>query len=217
MMKMNKNIKCIIFDMDGVLFDSEKMYFEEVKAFLLNYHIVLTLDMYKEVIGVSNFEFERKIMEWTQSNKSMSKMHEELNEYFGSLNRDFSVYLKAGVIELLEYLKSGGYKIGLASSSRLELIEQALIQAKINEYFDIVLSGENFVESKPNPEIYLTAMNCLECTSDETLIVEDSPSGIQAGKSTGAIVIAIEDDYFQLNQRQADAHIKEISEIKAYI
>ena len=100
-------------------------------------------------------------------------------------------------------MKSRGLKIGLASSSVKADILRALKENHLDGFFDVVLSGEEFKESKPNPEIYLTALNQLGVKPNQALIIEDSEKGIAAGVAAGVGVWAIKDNRFGMNQGAA--------------
>ena len=113
---------------------------------------------------------------------------------------------------LLESL-SERYKIALASSSSLNTINTALDQVDLRKYFIFIVSGEQFKESKPNPEIYLHTIKELNVNKDEAIIIEDSPKGILAANRAGIKVLALKDDKFGLDQSQADINIDELNDI----
>jgi HAD superfamily hydrolase (TIGR01509 family) len=126
---------------------------------------------------------------------------------------DYKSILNPGVIETLEFLKKNNFKVALASSSKMHIIQKAIKQCEIASFFDFVISGEQFKESKPNPEIYLTAIKAIGCTPCECIVVEDSSYGIEAGSSAGTYVIAKKDDRFNFDQTKADDQIEQIDEI----
>ncbi|MDM5144080.1 Phosphorylated carbohydrates phosphatase [Lactococcus lactis] len=96
--------------------------------------------------------------------------------------------------DILEFLRQKEVKIALASSSSMFDIKQMLDIHQLSSYFDVILSGNDFKQTKPNPEIYLTAMSELGVEATESLIIEDSEKGIQAGEAAGATVWAIEEN-----------------------
>ena len=102
---------------------------------------------------------------------------------------------------------------GLASVSDHKDIEMMLCSNNLEKYFDVVLSGADFVESKPNPEIYLAAAKKLGVLPETCMIIEDSEYGIESGKAAGAMVIAIEDTRFGFVQNRADYLVKNLEEI----
>ena len=117
----------------------------------------------------------------------------------------------------MRYLKENGYKIALASSSQKSVIINALKTSNIIEYFDLITSGDQFKESKPNPEIYLYTINKLHSSKEETIIVEDSYPGIQSAINAGIEVLALKDDYFGIEQANANYIIDNLIDIKDYL
>ena len=207
----------IIFDMDGVLFDSERMYINEIISFFKQYDIYLTNDICKVVIGVDNKRFYKIVYQWWNNKTSFNEFVIILKQYFNSLKRDYSKLLNDNALKLLRYLKENGYKIALASSSQKSVIINALKTSNIIEYFDLITSGDQFKESKPNPEIYLYTINKLHSSKEETIIVEDSYPGIQSAINAGIEVLALKDDYFGIEQANANYIIDNLIDIKDYL
>ena len=126
---------------------------------------------------------------------------------------DYRDYLFPGVPDLLDHLKSQGYTLALASSSKKKAIHRMLKENQIECYFNIIVSGEDFKESKPNPEIYHDTRAKLQFVPEECLIVEDSSYGIQAGKAAGMEVVAIKDTRFSFDQSAADYFIDKTTDL----
>ncbi|MBQ6441255.1 MAG: HAD family hydrolase, partial [Lachnospiraceae bacterium] len=101
--------------------------------------------------------------------------------------------MKAGVIELLEYLQEQGIRIGLASSTRKDIVERELADAGILHYFESVTGGDVVKISKPNPEIYLIACDKMQESPEECFAIEDSFNGIRAAKAAGMRPIMVPD------------------------
>jgi len=110
-------------------------------------------------------------------------------------------------------VKSQGLKIGLASSSVKADIFRALEENRLQGFFDIVLSGEEFKESKPNPEIYLTALKQLNVQASRALIIEDSEKGIAAGVAADVEVWAIRDNQFGMDQSAAKGLLDSLTDV----
>lgn len=206
--------KAVIFDMDGVLVDTERFFHQK------------RLD-YLESIGIDTSKFPRSYFAggrvrdlWPEllgdkyREEDVPKLQADYRIFKESTHYSYKALLFPDVIELLEFLKSSGYKIGIASSSDHAQIERCFNEAGIGQFFDVTCSGEDFVETKPNPEIYLTAMKKLSVTALETLIIEDSTMGIEAGKAAGATVWAIRDDFFGMDQSQSDLLVQNLHEVK---
>lgn len=216
MMKMTKK-DTIIFDMDGVIFDSEATYIQELIDFFKIYDIHLTIDDCKKVIGVDSRLFNDIVYSWWDNRTSKDEFINILDDYYRSIDRDYKAILNPHVMTLLKYLKANHYKIALASSSSEQLIYKALKTSKIIDYFDLIISGNAFQESKPNPEIYLYTIKKLQALKEKTLIIEDSTLGIQAAINAKIDVIALKDNKFDMDQSHAQALIDDLLEVKKYL
>ena len=109
------------------------------------------------------------------------------------------------------------YKLAIASSSSKELISKCLKECSIDSYFDLVVTGRDFKESKPNPEIYLYTAKQLGVSSDECVVLEDSTIGITAAKRAGMYTLAHRDLRFNIDQTLADHIFEDFLEAYDYI
>lgn len=207
----------VIFDMDGVIFDSETMYMNELMAFFKNNDIDLSLEQCKQVIGVDNRKFREIVFGWWNEKTSREEFNDILSQYYASLKRNYLAILNPYIFPLLEYLKTHNYKIALASSSSCELIHFALSSSKLEDYFDLITSGNQFKQSKPNPEIYLYTIEQLKVSKKETIIIEDSFWGIQAGNNAQIDVIALKDKKFGMDQSHAKLIVDKLIDIIDYL
>lgn len=204
-------IKAIIFDMDGVIFDSESMNINDLIGFFKQHDIEIQVSDCIPLIGIdSKLYYEQAYRMWNEKTDFMT-FKNMLQEYFRSLDHDYKAVVRPQIHSVLEHL-SKHYKIALASSSRLYTINNALDQAGLRKYFSLIVSGEQFKESKPNPEIYLYTIKELNVNKDEA-IIEDSSKGILAANRAGIKVLALKDDKFGLDQSQADIIINELNDI----
>ena len=121
------------------------------------------------------------------------------------------------IIQVMAELKEKGYQIAIASSSPMEDIRQAMLEIELEPYVNLVISGEMFRESKPNPEIYLYTVEKLGKKPCECIAVEDSTFGIQAAKSAGLITFAKRDERFYFDQTPADFIIDRLSQLTAIL
>lgn len=207
----------VIFDMDGVIFDSEKMYADELIAFHKKYNIHISYNDCQKIIGVDRKVFDKIVYSWWDNKFSKKDVIDLLNSYYSSLHRDYAKIVNPHIISLLKYLKANQYKIALASSSNKQIINDALASVNLKSYFDLIISGNSFKESKPNPEIYLYTIHQLHSSKEETIIIEDSFPGIQAAIRAGIDVIALKDHRFNLDQSQAKAIIDDLLDVKLYL
>ena len=210
-------IKAVIFDMDGVLVDSEPANNEQVADFMEALKERPTDAFLDSLVGTSFEVTSQMCVDYLGLKMDPQKFAEDLGEYMGSHPFQYSKYLNPNVREILEDLRTREYKTAIASSSLISQIQRMLKECNLENEFDLILSGEMFVESKPNPEIYLVAAQKLGVEPSECLVIEDSSFGIEAGKRAGMKVLALEDTRYGIDQSQADHKISNMLEIKQYL
>ena len=118
---------------------------------------------------------------------------------------------------VVQELKKRGYKIALASSTGPKLIARIMEDTGMRPWFDLIVSGGQFKQSKPDPEIYHYTAKTLKVKEEECFVIEDSEVGIQAGKAAGMTVAALRDDRFGFDQGKADHHMDSLMEILDYL
>ena len=205
--------KAIIFDMDGVLVDSENAYLDLFRDFLAKHQKEIKEDILLKIVGAdTRMTWNYMSMLWGPQDPP-----EYIRQLFHSEYPDEAVdyrdYLFPGIPDLLDQLKAQGYTLALASSSKKKAIHRMLKENELECYFNIIVSGEDFKESKPNPEIYHDTRAKLQLAPEECLIVEDSSYGIQAGKAAGMEVVAIKDTQFSFDQSAADYFIDKTTDL----
>ncbi|PKY91624.1 haloacid dehalogenase [Aerococcus christensenii] len=186
--------KIIIFDMDGTLIDSETPYLEALTEVFKKYGISFTREEYvAEQAGRTFDECQASIIRKSgnlelglQVIKETGALHQKRFEEEGFLS-------KPGLIETLEAIKSKGIKMMVASSSTRQLVDKRLKSLGIQGYFSEIVSGDQVSHSKPHPEIFLLALERSGCSAQEALIVEDSPSGVEAGLNAHIETIMVPD------------------------
>lgn len=190
---MTKNVKLVIFDMDGLMFDTEMMYlkFAPEAAKKLGYDI--SEDILKKTIG-TNHQWAFEIL------KSEGYQDFPFKEFWNILDEVYSNYfdeegvpIKKGLIKLLEHLKKNNIKMAVATSSRREKAERLLTESKVRDYFSLITCGDEVVNAKPDPEIFLKTADKLGVKYEECLVLEDSLNGIRAAKSADMIPVMVPD------------------------
>ena len=187
-------IKAVIFDMDGLMFDTESLWFsDEILTYIKEkYHI--TADMMKKAIGVNSKTTEKILKEELGYDFSYESFYRDCYQIIDNIIKKEGLGIKKGLIELLSFLKENGYKIAIASSSKVERIHSCLEKTNINpNTFDVIMSGEHVINGKPNPEIFIKTAQKLNVKADNTLILEDSNNGIKSAFDSGSIPILIPD------------------------
>lgn len=207
-------IKAVIFDMDGVLVDSEPVYQEATINVLDSLNIKATQDDLLKLAGGSSLHFNKFIQDVSKGSISCEDFNKVCDQYYLDNPVKYEKIMFPHVRETLDYLKDKGYILALASSSKEYEIDNVLKRCGLKDYFKLIISGEVFKESKPNPEIYLTCIKKLNLEAKECVAIEDSEYGIEAAKKAGLICIAKRDDRFNYDQSKADYFIDDHDEIK---
>lgn len=207
-------IKAVLFDMDGVLVDSEIYYMQGTYKWMKQLGFAGTFKEVCSLIGTTMEVTYRMIDEMLEHRYSIEELT-QINEHYFEVEHpiQYDQIMKEGLIELLNEIKQRRWKCAVCSSSPKATIEHALKVCAIDSYFDYVVSGDEFTESKPNPEIYLHAAARLETSPSECLVIEDSSMGIAAGINAGMKTVGIIDRRFSLQQRHASVLVDSLSEV----
>ncbi|MFD1415766.1 HAD family hydrolase [Oceanobacillus jeddahense] len=210
-------VKAIIFDMDGVLIDSEPVQLKRYDEFLRYKGVSLPRKELNKIVGASSKLTWKMLEDRFEGILTRDAFHQELTDYHNGNDMDFSTLLNEGATEILSWLNSQNYSVALASSANINKINQVINQCGLDDFFEVVLSGDMFNESKPNPEIYLTAAEKLNMAPEECLVIEDSVYGITAAKAAGMYTVAKEELRFDFDQSKADRVVIDLFEIKQVV
>ena len=185
-------INGVIFDMDGLMFDTERMwatFWEPALAALgLEYREGLA-EAERGTAGETSRNIVRQFYgEDCDANAIIDSLHRVADEEFQK-----PVPKKPGLDELLAWLDANHIPMAVASSSRMASIRHHLDGWGLTHYFKVIVSGEQFSASKPNPEIFLRAAEALGTARDRTLVLEDSYNGVRAGAAGGFVTVMVPD------------------------
>lgn len=212
-------IKAVIFDMDGLMIDSERVSYECYKKYMNNLGMDMTVEFYKTLLGqtvaICKEKFLKEYGEEFPYEESVNAMHKMLEEKFVTEG----VPIKKGLIELLKYLKENNFKTMVATSSARNRVDIILNQAGVMKYFDDTICGDEVKNGKPNPEVFLKACDKLGVNPDEALVLEDSEAGIQAAFDGKIQVICVPDMKYpdKKYKKMSKAICKDLIEVKTYI
>lgn len=213
---MPKELQAIIFDMDGLMIDSEPLHSRSLEIVLNKYGIKPRLNKYGIVqtlgIGVpSNWE---KLKKEYKLKASVKKLTEEKHAAYEKLIP--RIKPMPGLIPLLRDLRKSNLKMAVASGESLKNIKTILTRLKIDNYFEAMVSGEEVKQPKPAPDIFLEAAGHLAIDPKSCLVLEDAPSGITAAKTADMKAVALLTEFNHQNAfKNADAVYKSLSEITA--
>lgn len=211
--------RAVIFDLDGVLADSEPWWNEIDKKLLGEYGVTYRGECHRNVLGVSYrlaVEFYKKVF-------GLSAPTEELMRRRGEIAAEFftkRVGLFPSTRAVLTELRQMNLRLAVATSSVGASARPFLDRHRLTAFFDVIVTGEEIERGKPAPDIYLSAAEKLGIPADACLVIEDALSGIAAGKAAGMRVAAIPDTRFveaREYEKQADYLLGNLSEIPALV
>lgn len=186
---MNKTT-ATIFDMDGVLLNSEPIYIEMNQTFFRQLGADISIEEHSTFVGIS----ATKMWTYIRDKFSLPYSVEELKEMEKELKyqtlRSKALVVTEGIKELLEELKSNGIKIALGTSSLKKNAELILNKLGISHYFDTITTGEDVLKGKPDPDLFLHAASITGAHPHSCVVIEDSTNGIKAAKAAGMTCIA---------------------------
>lgn len=177
----------IISDFDGTLVDTQEANFQAYKKVLSHFNISLTEDMYHRLFGMRLKEF----MQYIGINDA--NMIEQIKEMKARIYPNYFNLIRTNnqLLEFIALMKRNGVKTALASTAQKQNIYNLLDYIKQSSLFDLIITGSDVMESKPNPECFLSIMSHFNCKAEATLIFEDSPVGIEAAIQSQAQYIQI--------------------------
>lgn len=195
----------VIFDMDGVLIDNRDVHIEAFVALAKIHNIELSMDTMISHFGKSNSEIFPAIfpnIDFTP--ELINTLNIEKEEIYRRLYTD--VQPVAGLIEMIDYLKSCGIKLAVGSSGPRKNIDFILQKCGISDKFDVIVDGNSVTRAKPDPEIFLVAAQGLGTSPAETLVFEDSFAGIEAAHRAGMECVVLATTFARDKHKQ-DQHI----------
>ncbi len=212
--KMDKfgKLKAVLWDMDGVLLDSQSAHFIAFREVLAKYEFEVTNAAFKPTFGMTNEQVVRQVSGERFSDKEVALICREKDEQFRQVIAKEAVFL-AGVEDWLAEFKQAGIHQALASSGSWENIYTILDALKARPYFDAVVSGEDCA-SKPDPAVFLRAAEKLEVSPSTCLVIEDSIAGIQAAAAASMKCLAVTTTYPLEKLPQTDLVLPDLAALK---
>ncbi len=185
-------IKAVIFDMDGVLIDAKDWHYEALNRALGLFGY--TISRYDHIVTYDGLPTRKKLDMLSRERGLPRALHTFINKMKQQYTMEM-IYRQCKPVFYHEYalaaLKNEGYRLAVASNSIRKTVELMMEKSGLDEYLEFMLSNEEVKNAKPDPEIYILAIQKLALSPEECLIVEDNPNGIQAGLSSGAHVMRV--------------------------
>jgi beta-phosphoglucomutase family hydrolase len=192
--------KACIFDMDGVIIDSEPMHFEIDLIMTHQLGLNLTHEDFEKYVGMTNPAMWKHIKEVHKLEPSVDELIRIQMDMKLRILKERDEKPIEGIVSLLQALKKAGYPIGLASSSPILFIQAVLEKLELHPYFSVIVSGEEVAQGKPAPDVFLKAAQLLQVEAEHCAVIEDSRNGVAAAKAAGMACIG----YLNPNSGQQD-------------
>ena len=208
-------MKAVIFDMDGVIIDSEPIHFETDMETMKYLGCNISIEELEKYVGTTNEYMIADI----KKNYNIKKSVEEIINYKVEMvkNKVIQSDLEPieGIRELLIYLKKKNIPAAIASSSPKDFINVVVSKFKLQEYFKYIVSGEEVESGKPAPDVYIETAKKLGISPKECIVVEDSKNGVIAAKAAGMKCIGFQNiNSGNQDLSKADIIVNSIGEIK---
>lgn len=196
-------VKGVLFDMDGIVLDTEKLYTRFWMEAAQYFGFPMTLEQALGMRSLSKELGEQRLKDYFGDAIDYQQVRQQRIKIMTEYIEKNGVEIKPGIHELLAFLQEKGIKTSIATSSPLDRTKLYLSQVGLEDKFDALVSGHMVEKGKPAPDIYLYAAANLGLAPEECLVLEDSPTGIQAAYSAGCIPVMIPD------QDEPDDQIKD--------
>ena len=193
-----------IFDMDGLMFDTEAIWQEGWRLFAQKYGYEPSQEFGKNISGTSGEVMENVVRTYYPTVDPPTFIAEE--RAYVEKRLESGIPVKDGLYEILDFFKECGVKMAVASSSGIEMIESNLKKTKTDGYFDAVVSSRQVEHAKPKPDVFLLAAEKIGIDPTDCYVFEDSFGGVQAGHAAGAVMVMIPD------QLQPTAEIRALTD-----
>lgn len=186
-------MKAVVFDMDGVLFDTERLCMDGWNQVAAKRGIEGMDEVARQCIGLNANDTKSLVLEHYGEDFAYDEFCSQVSKWMWDRIKWNGLPVKTGVNKILAYLKQAGIPMGLASSTRYASVISHLKEAGIVDYFQVIVAGDMIEHSKPQPDIYLLACRKLGVDPEDAYAVEDSPNGIRSAHAAGMKPIMVPD------------------------
>ncbi len=194
-------LQTVIFDMDGVIVDTEPVHNYAYYQHFKELGIEVSAEMFATFTGNSTKNVFQKIKEHFGVTEDIPTLVEKKRSLFNdAFDTKADLFLLEGVEDLIKQLHQNGIQLILASSSSKVTINRVFNRFKLDTYFSHIVSGEDFPQSKPNPDIFLEAVRLSKSNKENCIVIEDSTNGIKAAHAAGVFCVG----YRSVNSKKQD-------------
>ncbi len=205
-------IKAVIFDMDGVLFDTEPMVFEATKKLFEKYNVKIKHSDSKKLFGIDAKKFIKILAKKYNIKEDITKLREERRDYYKDIKTKVKVF--PGILKLLKELKKNKIKIALATSSSKASLNHNFKSSKLSKkFFEVINTRDKIKNTKPDPEIFIKTIKDLKLKSEDCIIIEDSIAGVEAAKRAEVNTIAVTNSFPRSKLKKADLIVSSAKEL----
>ena len=218
-MNLPKDLKCIIFDMDGVIIDSEEIHKKAYYETFVSIGVNVSDQLYKTLTGSSTINAFQKLVTHFNLDLDPEKLVlEKRKKYVNFFENDPTLHLVEGVEEFIKYSFNRGFTLVLASSSAMVNIDRVFNRFDLNSYFTAKISGADLRASKPHPEIFEKAAKLGKSPKEQCIVIEDSDNGVKSANDAGIFVVGYKNPIVEdQTLENADFIIESFDELKSYI
>jgi beta-phosphoglucomutase-like phosphatase (HAD superfamily) len=218
-MNLPKEIKCVIFDMDGVIIDSEEIHKKAYYETFASIDVTVSDTLYKSLTGSSTINaFQKLVAHFKLDLNPEALVLEKRKRYVNFFENDPTLCLVAGVEEIIEHCYNKNLTLILASSSAMVNIDRVFNRFNLHPYFTAKISGADLTASKPHPEIFEKAALLGNTPKENCIIIEDSDNGIKAANTAGIFVFGYKNPMAaDQTLKNADFIIEDYNELRKVI
>lgn len=186
-------MRAVIFDMDGVLFDTERLCLESWRAVARINGLTGVEEVFPKCVGLNEADCRRVVAQDLGEDFDYARFSRQASAWMREYIEKHGLPVMEGAERLLDWLDAQGIPVGLASSTRYESVVRHLERSGLRHYFSQLATGDMVEHSKPRPDIYLLACDRMGVEPGEAYAIEDSPNGIRAASAAGLVPLMVPD------------------------